>query len=75
MPKFNVGDVVTPIKTELPYLTETHSMYHYTEGMVLLMQEGAPLHVDRCGSAAADAGGYCWHVDDLELYHLDLENK
>lgn len=75
MPKFKVGDVVVPIKTELPYLTETHIRHHYTEGMVLLMQEGTPLPVDWCDSRTVYAEGYSWHVDDLELYHLDLENK
>ena len=75
MPKFNIGDVVTPVKTELPYLTETHIRHHYTEEMVLLMQKGCPLHVDWCDSETVYAEGYSWHVDDLELYHLDVENK
>lgn len=75
MPKFKAGDLVVPVKTELPYLTETHIRHHYTEEMVLLMQEGNPLPVDWCDSRTVYAKGYSWHVADLELYHLDLENK
>lgn len=75
MPKFKAGDLVVPVKTELPYLTETHIRHHYAEGMVLLMQEGTPLPVDWCDSRTVYAKGYSWHVADLELYHLDLENK
>lgn len=75
MPKFKVGDLVVPVKTELPHLTVTHQLHHYTEGMVLLMQKGTPLPIDWCDSRTVYAEGYSWDVSDLELYHLDLENK
>lgn len=75
MPKFKNGDVVVPKKVKFPLSTKTHRKYSYTDLMRMLMEEGRPIKVSYSGLEQIHAGNFNWHPDDLELYHLDLENK
>ena len=75
MPKFKRGDVVVPIKVRFHMNTATHHKYSYVDGMHRLMLSGKPLKVHYSDEDCVNTGNYNWHPDDLELYHLDLENK
>lgn len=75
MPKFKVGDLVVPVKTKFILNTKTHRNHSYTSYMKGLMERGTPILVSISGEESVYAGQFSWHPDDLELYHLDLENK
>ena len=75
MPKFKEGDLVVPVKTKFILNTKTHRNHSYTPPMEELMKNGTPILVSISSEKSVYAGQFSWHPDDLELYHLDLENK